>query len=246
MPYRGGCRLCWQLRAFPFTLSWNAKESDADPYRGLRAECAARNVALRDSVQSCLESLADLLTEDSPERLRNEIARFFAYLHCGNDSFNSLPHDERQQFDAIMIGIPPRRLFELLNDMGRVIEGISLIDMSASCIRSAFAENALPYRPNEVFSLLDQFSQIVLVPERDNTLVTAQQPRDGNPHASWLGIRETAKALNINPGVIDRLVKNEHLRDNGKKGTERKIDPESLIGYCKKNNLELNFDPNPD
>jgi hypothetical protein len=126
--------------------------------RDLQSQYGARSIpfSLRDYVRMSLESLADLISEERPEQFQSAMARFFAALYGGNELFNRLPVPSRNNLNSVTIGIPPRRLFELLNDFARVINELSLLEMSSKTLRLAFQENGFPYRPNEVFSLLEQ------------------------------------------------------------------------------------------
>ena len=128
----------------------------------LQNEYNARRVplSLRDYARMCLESLADLISEDHPEQFQSAMAHFFAALYGGNELFNRLPVPSRNNLNSVTIGIPPRRLFELLNDIARVINELSLLEMSSRTVRSSLQENGFPYRPNEFFSLLEQFEQL--------------------------------------------------------------------------------------
>lgn len=128
----------------------------------LRSEYTARSIpfSLRDYARMCLESLADLISEDRPEQFHSALGHFFAALYGGNDLFNRLPVPSRDNLNSMTIGIPPRRLFELLNDFARVINELSLQEMSSKTVRSSLQENGFPYRPNEFFSLLEQFEQL--------------------------------------------------------------------------------------
>lgn len=70
--------------------------------------------------------------------------------------------------------------------------------------------------------------------------------KDAGRYAGWLRIRQVARGLNINSGGVTRLVAKGELKDNEKTGTERRIDPASVLRYCQEKNLEFNCDPNPD
>lgn len=128
----------------------------------LRHEYNARSVpfSLRDYVRMCVESLADLISEDRPERFHSAMGHFFASLYGGNELFNRLPVASRNNLNSVTIGIPPRRLFELLNDFARVINELSLLEMSPKTVRSSLQENGFPYRPNEFLSLLEQLERL--------------------------------------------------------------------------------------
>ena len=128
----------------------------------LRSEYNARSIpfSLRDYARMCLESLAGLISEERPEQLQSAMAHFFAALCEGNALFNSLPVPSQNKLNSVTIGIPPRRLFELLNDFARVINELSLLEMSSKTVRSSLQENGFPYRSNEFFSLLEQMERI--------------------------------------------------------------------------------------
>jgi len=130
--------------------------------RALQSEHDARSIpfSLRDYARMCLESLADLISEDRPEQFHSAMAHFFAALCEGNELFNNLPVPSRNNLNSVTIGVPPRRLFELLNDFARVINELSLLEMSSKTVRSSLQENGFPYRPNEFFSLLEQFERL--------------------------------------------------------------------------------------
>jgi hypothetical protein len=116
--------------------------------------------SLRDYVRMCLESLAVLIAEDRPAQFQSAVGRFFATLYGGNRLFNDLPLPSRNNLNSVVIGVPSRRLFELLNDFGRVIDELSLLNMSSTTLRDSLHENGFPYRPNEIFSLLEQVDRI--------------------------------------------------------------------------------------
>ena len=148
----------------------------------LQSEYNARSIpfSLRDYVRMCLESIADLISEDRPEQFHSAMARFFAALYGGNELFNRLPVPSRNNLNSVTIGIPPRRLFELLNDFARVINELSLLEMSSETVRSSLQENGFPYRPNEFFSLLEQFERLDLSfikPKRTTGKVSVDVPR---------------------------------------------------------------------
>jgi hypothetical protein len=130
----------------------------------LRSEYKARSIpfSLRDYARMCLESLADLISEDRPKQFDSAMGHCFAALYEGNELFNRLPLPARNDLNNVTIGIPPRRLFELLNDFARVINELSLAEMSSKTLRLAFEENGFPYRPNEFFSLIEQAGQLNL------------------------------------------------------------------------------------
>ena len=148
---------------------------------GLQREYKARNIplSLRDYVRMCLESLADLISEGRPEQFHSAMARFFASLNAGNEMFNGLAVPTRENLNSITIGFPPRRLFELLNDLGRLINELSLAEMSSKTLRLAFEENGFPYRPNEMFSLIEQAGQLearLWEPDKPERGATASGP----------------------------------------------------------------------
>jgi hypothetical protein len=165
----------------------------------LRSEYNARSIpfSLRDYARMCLESLADLISEERPERFRSAMAHFFAALCEGNKLFNCLPVPSRNNLNSVTIGIPPRRLFELLNDFGRVIDELSLLEMSSKTVRSSLQENGFPYRPNELFSLLEQFEGLDwssietagLSNSEDSNRETSPDPETSKkPEAPFLGL----------------------------------------------------------
>jgi hypothetical protein len=131
---------------------------------GLQSEYNTRTIpfSLRDYVLMCLKSLADLVSEDRPEQFHSAMARFFAALYGGNELFNALPMPSRNTLNSVTIGVPPRRLLDLLNDFARVINELSLLEMSSIAVRSALQKNGFPYRPNELFSLIEQAEQLEL------------------------------------------------------------------------------------
>lgn len=58
--------------------------------------------------------------------------------------------------------------------------------------------------------------------------------------SSWPGQREVARRLLRNPGDIARLLKEKKLRDNGKTGRDRKVDPASVLEYCRIEDVAYN------
>lgn len=56
----------------------------------------------------------------------------------------------------------------------------------------------------------------------------------------WLTITKVGKGLGINKGCVGRLVDTGCLRDNGKTGTPRRINPASVIEYCEKEGIAYN------
>jgi len=148
-------------------------------------EYRARSIPFspRDYVRLCLESLADLISEERPEQFHSTMARFFAALYGGNDLFNRLPIPSRNNLDSVTIGVPPRRLFELLNDFGRVIDHLSLLEMSSKTIRSALHKNGFAHRPNEFFSLLEQVERLdwVLIESPNAETTTTESGSRGAP-----------------------------------------------------------------
>jgi hypothetical protein len=159
----------------------------------LRSEYNARSIpfSLRDYARMCLESLADLISEERPERFQSAMAHFFAAICEGNELFNSLPMASRNNLNSVTIGIPPRRLFELLNDFARVFNELSLLEMSSKTVRSSLQENGFPYRPNEFFSLLEQFERLDQSFTDTTGLSTSEDSnRETNkkPEAPFLGL----------------------------------------------------------
>ena len=61
--------------------------------------------------------------------------------------------------------------------------------------------------------------------------------------AEWPTITEVANGFNTNKGTLSRWIKPGGLRDNGKKGSERRIDPLSIVEYCKAKQLVYSGDP---
>jgi len=165
----------------------------------LRSEYNARSIpfSLRDYARMCLESLADLISEERPEQFQSAMAHFFAAICEGNELFNSLPVPSRNNLNRVTIGIPPRRLFELLNDFARVFNELSLLEMSSKTVRSSLQENGFPYRPNEFFSLLEQFERLDqsftdttgLSISEDSKRETSPDPETNKkPDATFLGL----------------------------------------------------------
>jgi hypothetical protein len=78
-----------------------------------------------------------------------------------------------------------------------------------------------------------------ITPTKWNTIeVTIPSPDDSN----WPTISEAARRFNENKGTVSRWIKPEGLRDNGKHGTERRIDPASILEYCAKHQIAYNVD----
>lgn len=128
----------------------------------LQSEYKARNnpFTLRDYARMSLEAFADVVSEDRPEQFHSAAGRFFASLYSANELLNVLPVESRLKLGRVTIGVPPRAVFELLNDFGQIINGLSLSEMSAMTVRASLQENGFPYRSNEFFSLLEQFGRL--------------------------------------------------------------------------------------
>lgn len=51
--------------------------------------------------------------------------------------------------------------------------------------------------------------------------------------AEWPTISKVARGLDKNKGTVSRLILRGYLRDNGLKETERRVDPSSVLEYCR-------------
>lgn len=61
-----------------------------------------------------------------------------------------------------------------------------------------------------------------------------------SPDADWPTITQVADGLHKNSGVISRLLKQGKLRDNGLENRDRRVDPVSILKYCKDENITYN------
>lgn len=76
-------------------------------------------------------------------------------------------------------------------------------------------------------------------PIKDGAVETWQEQKSGFD-ADWLTVTEAADLICINKGRISQLVDAERLKDNQKTGTERRIDPASILRYAKTEGIVLN------
>ncbi len=58
--------------------------------------------------------------------------------------------------------------------------------------------------------------------------------------SEWTTITEVADGLDENKGTVSRLIRQGRLRDNGLKKRERRIDPASVLEYCKAEGMAYN------
>lgn len=58
--------------------------------------------------------------------------------------------------------------------------------------------------------------------------------------AEWPTISKVARGLGENKGTVSRLISRGELRDNGLKKTERRIDPSSVLEYCRATGIAYN------
>jgi len=56
----------------------------------------------------------------------------------------------------------------------------------------------------------------------------------------WPRQADVAKCLCINKVNIGRLLKSGDLKDNGKSGADRRVDPASILAYCKRKGVAYN------
>lgn len=60
------------------------------------------------------------------------------------------------------------------------------------------------------------------------------------PFEGWFRITDAANDTGLNKGVISRLLDEGKLKDNGLTGNLRRINPDSLMTYCREHGICLN------
>ena len=58
--------------------------------------------------------------------------------------------------------------------------------------------------------------------------------------SEWPTITEVAKRLGENKGTVSRLIRKGRLKDNGLKNRQRRIDPATVLEYCKAKGITYN------
>ncbi len=118
----------------------------------------------------------------------------------------------------------------------RTYEGkVDLDDWTMSDIRQHFAIGQRPM----ILKLGGKVNttEAIITPTKWNTVeVMTTDPAD----QSWPTITQVADGLNENKGTVSRLIASGDLRDNGKIGTPRRIDPASVLEYCKAKGVTYN------
>ena len=81
-----------------------------------------------------------------------------------------------------------------------------------------------------------------ILTESQQSVARAKSATTGTDDSNWPGQREVARRMDINPGNVSRLLRDGDLKDNGKTGSHRKVDPASVLEYCKAKKLTYNAD----
>jgi hypothetical protein len=120
----------------------------------IMSEYRSRQVQLKlsEHVTLCFESLAKMVWQGNTDCLKEAVARFFASLYTANEILNSnlstmIAHD-------VIVGIPPRKLFAMLNDFGYMLSDIALQDMSPKVIAATFEENGFACSPESLIAMI--------------------------------------------------------------------------------------------
>ncbi len=119
----------------------------------------------------------------------------------------------------------------------RCPEGFSPMPMAAGVWGQAGSSAA--YTPQshtigEARKIIDYWLLETQEAEQERSAVSAPDDTD------WPTITKVAKGLGINKGCVSPLVDSGRLRDNGKTGTPRRINPASVLEYCEKEGIAYN------
>ena len=80
-------------------------------------------------------------------------------------------------------------------------------------------------------------------PDKRNSFIVRELRSDGFKsavHSEWPTITEVALGLGENKGTVSRLIRKGRLRDNGLTYRDRRIDPASVLEYCKAQGITYN------
>jgi len=82
--------------------------------------------------------------------------------------------------------------------------------------------------------------EVIRLLEKKMAAEHEQRPIDDS---KWPTITVVANGFSENKGTVSRWIKPGGLRDNGKAGSDRRIDPLSIVEYCETKKLAYSGDP---
>lgn len=135
---------------------------------------------LRNFVLAAVDSVCDLTAKTDREKFLETLARFTVALSEACSRFNKLPKETRFRLDRIRVGVPPRKLFDLLSDASRAADVIKFDDLSLDSWQSVMIASGLPCRYGDWVAIHDRVEEIDFAPSlREKFLDRAAAVADG-------------------------------------------------------------------
>ncbi len=118
------------------------------------------NYKLKNYICAAASKACDLTSESDRSEFLNTLARFSAALCGASSEFNKLPEESRFRIDRLHVGVPARKILDLLWDVSRAADAIKFDELRFESWQAVMIENGLPCRYGDWVSILDQVEEI--------------------------------------------------------------------------------------
>lgn len=151
---------------------------------------------LRNFVLAAVGAICDLTAKTDREKFLETLARFTVALSEACSRFNNLPVETRFRLDRIRVGVPPRKLFDLLSDASRAADLIKFDDLSLDSWQSVMIASGLPCRYGDWVAIHDRAEEIDFAPSlREKFLDRAGAVADGGKVIGNVQIPDSVKEM---------------------------------------------------
>ncbi len=118
------------------------------------------NYKLKNYICAAASKACDLTSKSDRSEFLNTLARFSAALCGASSEFNKLPEESRFRINRLHVGVPARKILDLLWDVSRAADAIKFDELRFESWQAVMIENGLPCRYGDWVSILDQVEEI--------------------------------------------------------------------------------------
>jgi hypothetical protein len=203
-------------------------QSHFDKWRQMEdfATDEAKSYSMRHAINSCLDSICDLVSQDAPnERCEWYLVRF---LGCAYRGFELFSEGVDKPIGSLLVGTPESKVLDLIEAVKFVAERSIRVDIpiQPNEVRSVLDESGLPSKPWTWITICDEFNRkSSCIPDEDQRKQKVLELWNAG-RKTWL---EIAKEVDKNSdwkalsSEIHRYAEKtqQHIRE-GKRGLRKK------------------------